>query len=124
MKKILAALLALSALTAHADDDWTHEDTVRESVYLALHAIDWAQSRDIARNPDRYAENGPVARRMIGAHPSVRQLDAYMVSSALLQYAISVSLPAKYREAFQYVTILDKTDAVVGNFSIGLRLKF
>jgi len=122
MKRLLLALLLVS--TQAVADEYTTADKQREAVYLTLHVIDWAQTRTIARNPDKYAEGGVVASRVIGAHPSVGQVDAYMVGSALLVMAVSRALPAEYRRVFQYVTIGDSAYSVGRNFSIGIWVGF
>jgi hypothetical protein len=124
MKNILFALLFLSSFNACAFDEWSDADVKREAVYLAFHAMDWAQTRNIARNPDKYEESGIVARQVIGAHPSIAQVDAYIIGSAIAQYAIAQALPTEYRTIFQYVTIGDAANSVVGNFRIGLKIQF
>lgn len=123
MKNLLAAILLVISFNA-CSDDWKTEDTYRQAAFLALDAMDWAQTRNIARNPSQYKENGIIARTMIGEHPSVWQVDAYIISSALLQYAIARALPTEYRAAFQYMTIGDAANSVVGNFRIGLKINF
>jgi hypothetical protein len=122
MKLLLALLLVFS--TSTVADEWTHADAQREYAYLVLHAIDWAQTRTIARNPDKYAEGGIVASRVIGAHPDVWQVDSYMIGSAFLVMAVSRALPAEYRRVFQYVTIGDSAYSVAHNFNIGLMINF
>lgn len=123
MLRVILAAMALAASTAHADE-WRTEDTQRETAYLVLHAMDWAQTRNIARNPNQYSESGVIARSMIGAHPSVAQVNQYMIGSAVLQYAIARALPSECRKVFQYVTIIDAGVSVSGNFRIGLTIGF
>jgi hypothetical protein len=118
MLRILVLMLA--CVSVAQADEWTTADKQREAVYLVLHAKDWEQTRTIARNPDRYAEGGVVASRVIGAHPSVGQVDAYMIGSAVLVMAVSRALPAEYRRVFQYVTIGDSAYSVGRNLSIGV----
>lgn len=116
--------LFLLSFNACAFDEWSEADKTREAVYLALHVIDWAQTRNIARSPDKYAENGVFARTMIGAHPSVANVNMYMAGSAILQYAAARALPSEYRKAFQYVTIIDSGSSVIGNFRVGIKVTF
>lgn len=56
-----------------------------------------------------------IARNVIGEHPSVAQIN---------QYAIAKALPSEYRKVFQYVSIVDSGNSVVGNFRIGLSVTF
>lgn len=119
MLRVILVVMALAASTAHADE-WRTEDTQRETAYMVLHAMDWAQTRNIARNPDRYFEYNSI----IGRHPSVGRVDAYMATSALLHIGVTRVLPAEYRAAWQYITIGVKAGLVQHNFSVGLSAKF
>ena len=118
MNTILAFLLFVS--TSAFADEWTSTDTKREAVYLTLHTLDWAQTRNIARNPDKWYEQNAV----LGKHPSVSQVDRYFITTGVLQFAIAYYLPAEYRKAFQYVTIGIEGGAVAHNFSIGISARF
>ena len=122
MKTTILVLL-LATMPAMADE-WTTADKQREAVYLALHAVDWAQTRTIARNPGKHAEGGVVASRVIGTHPSVGKVDAYMAGSAVLVAVVARALPSEYRSVFQYVTIGDSAYSVGNNFRIGIGMHF
>lgn len=123
MKNILLALLLLVTLNCSAADEWTRADINREIAYGALHAIDWLQTLQIPRHPN-LAEGGLVARHVIGVRPTNSQINQYMAGSAVIQYAIARSLPREYRDVFQYITIVDSGASVLGNFRIGLNIKF
>lgn len=115
----IVCLLAACSSTALASD-WKEADTDRQIAYLILHAVDWGQTRNIARNPNDYYEFNPL----LGEHPSVKRVDSYMLVSALTHTAISYVLPPKWREAFQQVTLSVKSGLVNHNFSIGLRIDY
>ena len=119
MFKFILALLLVST-SAQAADEWTTADTKREAVYLTLHTLDYAQTRNIARNPDNWHEQNAI----LGKHPSVSQVDRYFIATGALQCAVAYYLPAEYRKAFQYVTIGIEGGAVVHNFSIGIGVNF
>ncbi|MFA6903332.1 MAG: hypothetical protein WC236_09640 [Gallionellaceae bacterium] len=119
MKNFLAAFLFLFSITATADD-WTRLDAEREVVYLIVDAMDWAQTRNIARNPDRWYETNAI----LGDHPSVDKVDAYFVGMALAHCAIAAALPADYRAAFQYATIGIEVGYVHRNLQLGIGIKF
>lgn len=119
MKNILAVFLLLFSISATAND-WTTSDTQREAMYLTLHAIDWAQTRNIARNPDRWGETNAI----LGNNPSVDRVDAYFTAMALMHYAIAVSLPTEYRAIFQYVTIGVEAGYVRHNLQFGVGIGF
>lgn len=100
--------------------DWKQADTERQLAYLLLHAVDWGQTRNIARKPDEFYEFNPL----LGEHPSVKRVDSYMLVSALTHTAISYVLPPGWRRAFQHVTLSVKSGLVNHNFSIGLRIDY
>jgi len=116
-----AALLLLATVPASADD-WRSEDTYREAAYLTLHAIDWGQTLDIADKCGHtdYHEHNPI----LGECPSRSRVNAYFATSAILHYAVSQSLPPKYRKTWQHVTIGVEVGAVANNISIGLNVGF
>jgi hypothetical protein len=115
---ILVCLLTIAS-SARADE-WRDADTYREATYLTLHALDWLQTRNIARDPTRWHEQNPI----LGAHPSVGRVDGYFALAGLAQYAIARYLPAEYREAFQYVGIGFEGGMVSHNFSLGIGVHF
>lgn len=119
MLRIILMVMALAASTAHADD-WRTEDTQCEIAYQVVAAMDWAQTRNIARNPGRWEEQNPV----LGKHPSVGEVDAYFAVMGVLHYAVSEALPVEYRSAWQYVSIILESRSVVNNYSIGLSMRF
>jgi len=116
----LAALLALAPAIARASDPWTTADSWREGAYLTLHAIDWAQTRNTARNPDRWCEDNVI----LGNHPSAGRVDRYFALTALAHVGLAATLPASWRVPFQYVTIGVEVGAVAKNFSLGLGMRF
>ncbi|MFZ2540349.1 MAG: hypothetical protein WAW75_01095 [Gallionella sp.] len=118
MFKFILALLLVS--TSAFADEWTSADSKREAVYLTLHTLDWAQTRNIARNPDKWHEQNNI----LGKHPSVPQVDRYFIATAALQFAVAYYLPAEYRKAFQYLSIGHDAGFVAHNFSIGIGVRF
>ena len=113
-------LLCLFISSASYAGPWNAADTKREAVYLTLHTMDWAQTREIARNPDKWHETNPY----LGNHPSVARVNRYFVAMGITHIVIAHILPANYRRAFQYVTIGVEAGYVVHNFSMGLSLGF
>jgi hypothetical protein len=143
MKTVIAVLLMLVVVDACADglpdlsglddinnrqittdlasgSEWTTNDTYRQATFLVLDAADWAQTRNIARNPDKYFETNPS----LGAHPTTSQVDKYFVGMALLNTGIAYALPTNYRAAFQYLSIGYEAGFVRRNLSIGIKVKF
>jgi hypothetical protein len=117
MFKFILALFLISS-PAFADE-WSREDTYREAAYLTLHTLDWAQTREIARNPAYYEQN-----MYLGKHPTVRQVDRYFAAMALAHVGVAYLLPSEWRRPFQYLTIGVELGAVAHNFSIGISANF
>lgn len=121
IRGISIALCLMGAFSGKAlASDWKETDTERQLVYLILHAVDWGQTRNIAKNPDDYYEFNPL----LGRHPSAKRVDSYMLVSGLTHTAISYVLPSDWRHAFQRVTLSVKAGFVQHNFSIGLRIDY
>ena len=115
-----ALALSLIALSLSASDPWTTGDTVRESVSVSLLAADWAQTLSIAGQPVRYHE----CNQILGPHPSRAKVNQYFASCIVGHAAIAYALPAKWRQAFQYLTIGLEVGCVGKNAKIGIRMKF
>jgi hypothetical protein len=119
MKNILFALLFFTTFSCSADD-WSTIDKQREVTYIAFHIMDWAQTRTIARNPNKWHETNSI----LGKHPSVDKVDAYFAVMALAHIAISNALPTEYRSTWQYISIGVEAGYVVHNLSLNVDIKF
>ena len=126
MKTFILALLLVSTPTFA--DEWSRADIYRETTYLAIDAIDLAQTHSLARQQYdarytkgyQYIERNPI----LGEHPSVDRVDAYFALTALAHVGITHLLPAKWRAPWQYVTIGFEGGLVAHNYSIGVSAKF
>jgi hypothetical protein len=107
-------------LSGCANGGWTTADTYRQAGMLSLTMIDWAQTRKIAQNPDKYYENNPV----LGKHPSTERVDMYFPICMAAHTAVAMALPTKYRKWWQYVFIGVEAGMVANNLSIGLGMGF
>ena len=103
-----------------ANGGWSTADTYRQSGVVALMGIDWAQTRKIAQNPDKYSEMNPV----LGSHPSTEKVDAYFLTCAAAHTVVSMVLPPEYRVLWQYIWIGLEAGTVAHNASIGLGVGF
>lgn len=130
MKKVLFLLLFLfSPLIANAGEKWSNSDIALESTWQILHILDWRQTIQIARNPDRYWERNPL----LGEHPSEQKVNLYFLVGAVLHPIVTEVLPNKYnlwgiklrpRIIWESVSIGMSGGCVLNNFSIGLGVKF
>ncbi len=118
MKFILLILIIILPITSHAE--WNKGDTAREVAWQGIHVIDWGQTLEIARHPEKYHELNPI----LGRHPSVGRVNVYMGLSALGHLGMSYILPKKARLYWQYISIGVSAGCVVNNYKIGLGVKF
>jgi len=117
MSKILALLCCIFATSLQANE-WRDEDNDREIVYMAFHAIDWAQTIQIAANPVKYHEQNPI----MGRQPNTAQVNTYFAITAAAHVAISYVLPNDWRTAWQYITIGVEVEAIRNNLSLGIKI--
>lgn len=130
MRAAIALALALLAGTAHAsesvDSSWQPHQIALGAAALALHVIDWGQTRQVARSHEpgytgpTYIERGPVASSVIGSTPSRGQVDAYMVVTGLVMGAAAHFLP-EYRTALLAGFGAGKLAVVIHNRAIGVQ---
>jgi hypothetical protein len=95
-------------------------DKTLEITWQIIHFIDWGQTLEIARQPDRYFERNKI----LGSHPSVGEVNTYMAITAVTHAVVSYLLPKKYRKYWQHLTIYESLSCVVNNFNLGLRVRF
>lgn len=95
-------------------------DLQRELVFQALLIADWKQTRQIARQPERYFERNPI----LGRHPSEGRVNSYMLTAGVLHWVISEKLSPKWRERWQLVSLHIQANVVYQNYEIGLGLGF
>jgi hypothetical protein len=95
-----------------------------EIVYQTVHAIDTAQTLEIARHPDKFRETNLT----MGEHPTTARVLGWSVTLGAAHYLVSDFLLAhdmpKTYAAWQFVTIGVTAKDVHDNYRIGLRLGF
>ena len=109
----------LASNTAFADK-WSDGDVKREAAYLALHVIDYGQTRTIALNPDRWHEQNSV----LGLHPSISQVNRYFLLTGIAHVAVAHFLPDTWRRDFQNITIGIEAGATLHNYQINIQATF
>ena len=118
---VLIILLLIFFPTSSYAGDWSPSDTKREVAYLTLHIIDWAQTRDIARNPrEGRKESNPI----LGPAPSVGEVNSYFMATGLGHLAISYLLPSNPRFMWQGFTITIEAFVIGHNYSAGVGFDF
>uniref|UniRef100_A0A6M3L9F7 Uncharacterized protein n=1 Tax=viral metagenome TaxID=1070528 RepID=A0A6M3L9F7_9ZZZZ len=117
---IIAVITILPTIGQAQDNSITTNDILREIAWQAVHAIDYGQTLEIARQPNKYHELNPI----MGKHPSVGTVNTYMIASAVLHPVISYLLPSKYRATWQYISIIVSSGCVINNYHIGLGVRY
>ena len=108
------------ASPAAAYDAWTKTDLALEGAAIGLMAADWAQTRTVSRNPDKYHETNPI----LGDHPSTDTVDRYFAASILGHVAVAHCIPARWRQWWAGAFIAIEGATVGHNNSIGVGMRF
>lgn len=115
-----AALVILAALASGC----TAIRDPGEQAWLALHAVDTAQTFRIADAPECFREDR--AAWLIGEHPSKGAVAAWSIGSAGLHLAVTEFLLDRdwkiATRVWQAVTLIEKGSAIHQNYSIGIRV--
>lgn len=133
---IIVFVLLISFTNSYAEEtklykSWSTTEIVQEVIWQGLHVIDWGQTKDIAKRPDEYYEKNT----WLGEHPSIDEVNQYMMITALLHLGISWALPNNLefkvfdysfnpRTVWQCITIVGTVSTVSHNHNIGLRMNF
>lgn len=117
----VAMVLGLMLFSPKSRSDMSTEDMQYQGVLTVLWVADWMQTRDIAKNPDRYYETN----RTLGNHPSVRDVDQYMAGTLALNWALMETLPAdsNLKRLAQRLNISVRDNYTCHNSAIGLGVR-
>ena len=119
IRKLLLSLLLLTLPTLSKANDWTTNDTIRQTAVLSTFSLDYAQTRDIKNHAWAY-ETNPI----LGRHPSDRRITLYFLSASVIHTGIAYKLPPDWRRGFQYTTLALQLAVIAHNKKIGLRFEF
>jgi hypothetical protein len=120
MKIYCSLVLVLSLpVSAQAFDVWSEADKHRQGIFNVALALDWRQTLQIIKDPNRYETNV-----ILGKHPSDSKVNTYFALSMIGHAAVTHVLPSKWRPYWQYTWIVIETDAVIHNARVGIRLNF
>lgn len=99
--------------------------TPEEQAWLALHAVDMAQTYDLGPDPC-YEEKYPPTKAMIGSNPSHAEVIGWGLVSAAAHVAVSDYLlrteRTKLAKVWQYITFGEKAFHVGRNHYLGIRV--
>lgn len=120
-KSFLTILILLASSACFADEFHNSEGLTdtgeREIVWQTLNAIDWMQTRTISVDPEWY-ETNPI----LGKHPSLSEVNAYFIASALFHATVSHHLDSKNAKLYQTATSWIAVGFVLNNHVKGIRL--
>ena len=116
----VAALLACAA-NANAADPWSNTDKVLAGAFLSSLTADYLQTRQIAREPDRwYEQNNPL----LGDQPSVSRVNLIFLTSAVVTLGVAHLLPSKWRKVLLVSGTVVEAGFAAHNARIGLKVGF
>ena len=119
MRSLLALILAFCTLTAHAQSNWTNEDTAWQAVLLSELYMDYRQTRLIAVDPWHHEIN-----LVLGPRPSAAYIRNYFLMTAVGTTALAYVLPPEYRRLMQWYGIGVEFGFVTHNWSLGFKVPF
>ena len=117
---VIISFILLTGCATYRPDQWTKEQVVLQGVATGLKIIDFGQTLDIAKNPNKYKEMNLA----IGKHPSTSRVKRYFYISLIAQPVITWLLPDDYRNWWLGTNIVVSGYLVGHNYSIGLRANF
>lgn len=95
--RLICTLLALTITSGCATTaKWDAGDKALGGALVAVNVIDWKQTRQIARNPDRWYEKNPTMRR----HPSTSDVDTHFLAVVASELLIADLLDHPARKWF------------------------
>lgn len=112
--------LMLTSCTVQAVEDWTPLNTQLEIAHLITHVIDFGQTKEIAKNPDKYYEINPL----LGKHPNVESVKTYFAFTAIIHPIIAAHLSPRNRLIYQIGTLALSFAAASHNRAIGISINF
>ena len=99
---------------------WDRTDSLLLTTALSTIAIDWAQTRDISRNPQRFTEGNPF----LGSHPSVGRVDKYFALAMAGTAVTAGFLAPTPRKWFLGGVTAVEVVVIISNHRVGIRADF
>lgn len=117
---ILASLIMVAACSVAYSADLTEAEAIKQRGFLVLLGYDWATTRDIAENCDKYHETNPA----MGKCPEKNRINAYFLSVAAIHSLTVLQLSHKNRAILQNISLFLEAGYVANNYALGLRANF
>lgn len=114
----------ISAITKTAQQlqpNWKDENTEMQVLHGILQTIDWGQTRDIARNPDKFIERN----QQLGSNPSTGKVDKHFALTELSNVAAALLIKnPELRKLFQVLSVGSQNRVAGRNQEIGIKMDF
>ena len=117
---LLSLVFVLLPSPCQAGDPWETTDYALAGASLAALAVDWGQTRHIAKNPSRFIETNPV----LGPSPSVGKVDAYFIGAMVGTVALAHVLPSDWRQLFLAGVLTVELGVAQQNRALGIKMAF
>ena len=101
-------------------EGWDRTDSLLLTTALSTIAIDWGQTRDIARHPERFTEGNPF----LGSHPSVGRVDKYFALAMAGTAVTAGFLAPTPRKWFLGGVTAVEVVVIISNHRVGIRADF
>jgi len=115
---IILGVLTLWMICTPAKAEWTHDDTVRQSIFLGLKVIDGLQTHEIVKHPDKFKEANPF----LPEHPTMGQVNRFILVGAIVPSLMAYWFEGDTRKGFQYGIILAQGAVDISNWKVGVRI--
>jgi hypothetical protein len=101
--------------------NWTTKHTLEMGGYGVLRLYDTAQSRTIAKNPDKWKEVGAISSVFYGEHPSVAEVHRFNLLAFLGVWLVAYNLDPPGRSGWLWGNIAVEAYVVNSNRKLGLK---
>lgn len=115
----LLPIIALMASLLFTPKGGLKENPAYYASNLGL-GIDWLQTRQIAKNPDKWTEEWSW---VLDEHPSEKAVDNYFAGAIAGNILIHKLLGEKERKAFGAALTALELGAIINNHNLGIRIK-
>jgi hypothetical protein len=121
MRVVLVFWCFLMLLGCAHIDKWDKVDKGLAVSALVLTIGDWAQTRNISRNPERFCErSNPV----LSHHPQTQDVDLWFGGMTLAGLVVAHVLPASYRKVWLGGWVVMEGWMVVNNDGLGIGMRW
>lgn len=117
---LLVLFFVLSPSLCQAGGAWEKTDYALAGAAVAALAVDWGQTRHIAKNPNRFSEQNPI----LGPSPAVGKVDAYFLGAMVGTVALAHVLPGDWRQLFLAGVLTVELGVIQQNRSLGIKMAF